>query len=258
MIRKNRTREELIVAFNLYCKIPFSKINHKHPQIIQLANIIWRTPSAIAWKLVNFASLDPSLQKRGIVGAKNIGKLDKEIFEEFTNNWSDLSYESEILFAQYFQSDIISHKKDEIEEIYEIKEWQVKETIVRVRVNQSFFRKVVLSSYENKCCITWIEIPELLIASHIIPWSKDEKNRLNPQNGICLNAIHDKAFDRGLISIDKNFKVIISPRIKSIYNDAMKSFFYDFEGKSITLPNKFIPNEEFIIYHNNKIFQAWN
>lgn len=179
MKRKNWTREELIVAFNLYCKIPFSKINYKHPQIIQLAKIIGRTPSAVAWKLVNFASLDPSLQVRGIIGAKNTGKLDKEIFDEFTNNWADLSYESEMLFAQYFKEDIIiSQEKDDIEETYKIKEGQVKETIVKARVNQSFFRKAVLSSYENKCCVTGIGISELLVASHIIPWSKDEKKQI--------------------------------------------------------------------------------
>lgn len=256
MERKNWTREELIVAFNLYCKIPFSKINYKHPQIIQLAKVIGRTPSAVAWKLVNFASLDSSLQARGIVGAKNTGKLDKKIFDEFTNNWADLSYESEVLFSQYFKENIIATQEQvDTEEIYEIREGQVREVLVKVRVNQSFFRKAVLSSYENKCCITGIEIPELLVASHIIPWSKDEKNRLNPQNGICLNSIHDKAFDRGLITIDKDFKIIVSPKIKNIHNESMKMFFYDFDGKSITLPKKFIPNEEFIFYHNNNIFQ---
>jgi len=258
MERRNWTREELVVAFNLYCKIPFSKINYKHLQIIQLANIIGRTPSAVAWKLVNFASLDHSLQARGIAGAKNTGKLDKEIFDEFTNNWSDLGYESEMLFSKYFKEDLLPMKEqyiDDEEEIYQIREGQVKETVVKVRVKQSFFRKAVLSSYENKCCITGIEISELLVASHIIPWSKDEKNRLNPQNGICLNSIHDKAFDRGLITIDKDFRIIVSPKIKNMYNESMKTFFYNFEGKTITLPKKFIPDEEFIFYHNNNIFQ---
>ncbi len=84
--RKNWTRNELIMAFNLYCKIPFSKINYRHDQIVKLAEAIQRTPSAVAWKLVNFASLDPSLAERGIRGATNTGKLDKIVFEEFTNN----------------------------------------------------------------------------------------------------------------------------------------------------------------------------
>ena len=131
--------------------------------------------------MANFASLNPSLLERGIVGAKNTGKLDKEIFDEFTNNWSDLSYESEMLFSKYFKEESITAKEkyDDEEQIYQIREGQVRETIVKTRVNQSFFRKVVLSSYENKCCITGIETSELLIASHTIPWSKDEKNREN-------------------------------------------------------------------------------
>ena len=63
------THNELIVAFNLYCKIPFGRIHIHNPQIITLAKAIDRTPSAVSWKLANFARLDPSLKKRGIEGA---------------------------------------------------------------------------------------------------------------------------------------------------------------------------------------------
>lgn len=251
--RINWNREELIVAFNLYCKMPFSKINYRHPLIIKLADAIGRTPSAVAWKLVNFASIDPSLQKRGIVGAKNIGKQDKIIFEEFASNWNDLAYESELLYSKYFQESIEIDDKDDI---FEIKEGKVKEALVKVRVNQSFFRKAVLSSYENKCCITDISIPDLLIASHIVPWSKDEKNRLNPQNGICLNSIHDKAFDKGYITIDFDFRVVISKKIEDYKEDInIQRFFYDFEGKNINLPKRFIPDENFLKYHHDVIFK---
>jgi hypothetical protein len=63
MMRENWNREELIVAFNLYCKIPFERITSRNPEIINLAKIIGRTPSAVALKLVNFARLDPELRK---------------------------------------------------------------------------------------------------------------------------------------------------------------------------------------------------
>ena len=107
----------------------------------------------------------------------------------------NLAYESEIQLAK-----LLNHKIEIDEEIdFEIKEGKVREGVVKVRVNQSFFRNTVLASYENKCCITGISIPDFLVASHIIPWSKDEKNRLNPENGLCLNSIHDKAFDKGFI-----------------------------------------------------------
>lgn len=64
--------------------------------------------------------------------------------------------------------------------------------------------------------MTGISISELLIASHIKPWkvSNNEDEKTNPRNGLCLNALHDKAFDRGLITIDKNYKIIVSSKLK--------------------------------------------
>lgn len=70
-----------------------------------------------------------------------------------------------------------------------------------------------MSNYINGCGITGISIPELLVASHIKFWSKNEKNRLNPSNGICLSATFDKAFDKGLIAIDSDFKVLFSSKL---------------------------------------------
>lgn len=246
MARRNWTREELIVAFNLYCKIEFSKINYRNPIIIKLAEAINRTPSAVAWKLVNFASLDPSLTKRGIKGATNTGKLDKIIFKEFTNNWEELAYESEILLSKFIKEEIAIND--------EIKFEEVKRT-VKTRVNQSFFRSAVLSSYNFKCCVTGIDIPELLVASHIIPWSKDKKNRLNPQNGLCLNNLHDKAFDKGYISFDKNYKMILSNSLLKSKDKYVQKYFKEFEGKELIMPKRFIPDESFLEYHNQNIFQ---
>jgi putative restriction endonuclease len=254
--RKNWTRNELIVAFNLYCKIPFSKINYKHKLVIALANAIGRTPSAVAWKLVNFSSLDPSLKERNIKGATNIGKLDKVIFNEFYQDWSALAYESELLLADFLGQKLdISPIDDDIS--FELKEGKVRESIIKVRVNQSFFRSAILASYDNKCCITGISIPDFLIASHIIPWSKDEKNRLNPENGLCLNSIHDKAFDKGFMTIDLDYKIKLSPAIASFKNEInIQKFFYEFDNKSIELPKRFLPNKDFLIYHHENIFKT--
>lgn len=255
--RRNWSREELIVAFNLYCKIPFSKINYHLPQIKELADAIGRTPSAVAWKLVNFASLDPDLKKRNIEGAKNVGKQDKAIFEEFKGNWEKLITESELAYEN-----LVKVKKDEIEderiEIYydESKLGLTKETITKQRVNQNFFRKTVLASYENKCCVTGIPIPELLVASHIIPWKDDEKNRLNPQNGLCLNSIHDKAFDKGLITFDEDFKIVLSPKIlKYEADEGTKKLLISYNRAEIRMPTRFFPNQEYLEYHRKHIFQ---
>ena len=249
--RRNWIRDELIVAFNLYCKIPFSKINYRHHLIIKLAEAIDRTPSAVAWKLVNFASLDPSLTKRGVKGATNTGKLDKVIYDEFTNNWEDLAYESELLLSSFLNKDINSLFEEKIA----FKEGLEKVREVKIRVNQSFFRNTVLSSYNFKCCLTGMDVPELLIASHIIPWSQDKKNRLNPQNGICLNNLHDKAFDSGLITFDSSFKMVLSKQLKENKNVSIETYFHKFDGVQLNFPKRFIPDKEFMEYHSKNIFQ---
>lgn len=100
MARKDWTREELIVAFNLYCKIPFGRIHIRNPLIIELAEAIGRTPSAVSWKLANFARLDPALRKRNVKGASHGARVEVEIWNEFNQNWEKLAFESERLLSQ--------------------------------------------------------------------------------------------------------------------------------------------------------------
>lgn len=250
MERKNWTREELILAYNLYCKIPYGQFNTSSADVKTLADVIGRTPGAVAFKLVNFVSLDPRQKQLGRKGATNIGKLDKDIFNEFATNFDEMFFESERLLSE---RTII---KESIVKIDETKKGEYKIRETKVRVNQDYFRTLVLSNYSNICTITGIKIPELLIASHIKPWSNDEQNRLNPSNGICLSATFDKAFDRGLITIDKKYKVIFSTKLKKysredFFNEELRRF----ENKEIILPIKFLPSEEFLTYHNEVIFQ---
>lgn len=248
--RRKWTRDELIIAFNLYCKIPFSKINYRLPQIQEFAVLINRTPSAVAWKLVNFASLDPRLKTRNISGAKNRSKLDEEIFNEFYGNWNSLVVESEI------KSELLQMKNNAQEIQFNGRAGKDIETTVKARVNQSFFRKAVLATYEGKCCITGTNIPELLRASHIIPWSIKEETRLNPENGLCLDSLHDQAFDQGLITLDTEYRVILSNRIvASFSNQFIQQSFAPYEGKRIIMPKRFIPNQDFIEYHRQYIFK---
>jgi putative restriction endonuclease len=249
------TRDELIIAFNLYCKIPFGKIHHSNPAIISLAKILGRTSSAVSWKLANFASLDPSLQKRNIAGASHISKLDVEIWGEFNHDWGKLSFESERLLANKIGNQV--EKLTEIE-IFDLpKAGKEREAVIRVRVNQSFFRKAVLAPYNFQCCITGLEIPELLNASHIIPWSKDEANRVNPRNGLCLNAIHDRAFDRGLLTITPEFTVKISKAVKQVnVSSAVQDFLLRYDGLTINKPARFLPDPKFLKYHNKNVFRA--
>lgn len=253
MKRRPWARNELIIAINQYCKMPFGKIHIRNLEIINLADILGRTPSAVSWKLVNFASLDPSLQARGISGAKNSSKLDREIWNEFYDNWEELGFESEKLIAEF--------KNEPIERSADIfvddlpKEGKDREAIVKARVNQSFFRKNILSAYSYKCCITGIAVPDLLIASHIKPWAEDKKNRLNPRNGLCLNALHDKAFDKGWVCLSDDFKLIVSKKLKqAMPENIVEQYFQAYENKPIELPHRFLPDANFLAFHREEKF----
>lgn len=126
-------------------------------------------------------------------------------------------------------------------------------------MNQNFFRKTVLSAYDFTCCITGIRTEQLLIASHIKPWkdsSEDEK--VNPRNGLCLNALHDKAFDRGFITLSETGQIIISDGMKDIYDGkVVEDYFGRYAGRQIFNPERFLPDKEFIKYHNEEIFENW-
>jgi putative restriction endonuclease len=249
MPRRDWTREELIVAFNLYCKIPFGQIHIRNPLVIELANAIGRTPSAVSWKLANYARLDPSLQKRNIVGARHGSRSEVEIWDEFNNNWEKLAFESQRLLKR-----LLGRPLELDVEASDFPEGRSRDSIVRTRVNQAFFRSTVLAAYESQCCITGLAIPQLLTASHIVPWSVDEKNRTNPRNGLCLNAIHDKAFDCGLLTILPELRVKLSPKLKVHSDDAASTFLFRFENVSIQQPRRFAPAPDFLKYHNEKIF----
>lgn len=253
MAIKHWTRDEEIIVFNLYCKIPFQQSSKNHPDVIKIANLIGRTPSSVNMKIGNFGSFDETLKKRGIVGLTNASKLDKEIWDEFNGKWDELAYKSEKLIAQLQFKPIEDNLNTDsiplgIERIAKVKQ----------RVNQSFFRSAVLSSYSTTCCITGLNTSSLLIASHIKPWNKsNETEKTNPCNGICLNALHDKAFDKGFITITTDYRIRVSNKITDIYDgETVKKFFNYYNGKQIILPEKFIPKKEFIEYHNDLIFQV--
>ncbi|MFV0180529.1 HNH endonuclease [Empedobacter falsenii] len=248
----NWTREETIIAFNVYCKVPFKSSSKTNPTIIKYANIIGRSPSALNMKVGNFGRLDPELRKQGIVGLGNGSKLDEIVWNEFNGNWDKLAFESEKLIAEFQNKSIEQIESFNIEDFPKGEE---RETIIKVRVNQSFFKSTILSSYNLKCCITGLSVPDFLVASHIKPWSKDLENRTNPHNGLCLNSIHDKAFDRGYITVTPNYKILVSNFFDGYSNDlAVTEFFKKYQNQSINLPDRFLPSKDFLDFHYNEIF----
>lgn len=250
-------RNETILAYELYCRTPFSKISSTNPDIIALAELLGRTPGSVGLKMHNLAHFDPELQKRNVTAMAHGSKLDAEIFHEFETDWAGLSYLAQTIKAEMLHQEVADML--DLEDVSEMPAGEYRERMTKIRVGQYFFRLSVLNSYKNQCCITGANHKNLLIASHIKPWSAcDERTeRTNPSNGLCLNPFHDKAFDKGLITIDKNYHVVISKEIKDVKMDRKtRDWFMSYEKHQIDLPDKFYPGKEFIEYHNDVVFRG--
>lgn len=125
-----------------------------------------------------------------------------------------------------------------------------KEATTKIRIGQEYFRRMLLQIYDNKCCVTGLNVPITLRASHIVPWKEDKTNRLNPENGLLLSATYDAAFDKNLISFDEDYRMIVSKYIKDFYTASVtREYFEAFEGKRIALPMKYLPNQIFLSKH---------
>lgn len=255
MERRLWSKEELILAFNLYLKLPFGKMHKGNADIIRLADLLHRTPSSIAMRLGNFANIDPYHRERGISGLSGGVKQCQPIWDEFNNNREKLIFESEKLLASLENQTIENKYSDVLQNInLPLGEEMVYE--VKTRINQNIFRQIILNVYSSKCAISGINIPELLNASHIIPWAINENERLNPSNGICLSKLYDATFDKGLIGIKKDYSIVLSSKIKKHKKDSYYDKYFGFlESKKINLPERFHPNKDFLEYHLDTIFQ---
>jgi putative restriction endonuclease len=250
------TRNELVLAFNLYLKLPFGKLHSRTPEIIHLAEIIGRGSNAVAMRLNNFASVDPYHQQRGIGGLPGGKKQVEPIWHEFINNRAELLFESEKILAE-FENQTIDAKFAEILSGTENLKGETKVREVKTRVNQNVFRQIVLANYNRKCAITGIDILDLLVASHIIPWSQNEEERLNPENGICLSALYDRAYDKGLIGITEKYQIILSSEIKKKENTKFYSHtFGNVNMITLQLPQKYLPKKEFLRFHMDTVFRG--
>ena len=245
------TRPQTLAALHVYLQLPFGQLHQRHPKIKQLALWIGRTPGSVALKLVNLASLDPMIVASGRVGMAGSSALDRKIWSELQAHWDTVALEAAAEYERLASNAGVVADADLLEgEPIEIEEGRTRSANVQVRVNQARFRKAVLSSYNATCCISGLRHDKLLIASHIVPWSEDTHNRLNPQNGLCLSALHDRAYDQGLISITPDFKIHVSPKLTAAKGD---NFITDvllrFHKQSIQLPERFRPAPEFLLWH---------
>ncbi len=237
-------------------KIEFGKTNKTHPKIIELANIINRTPSAVGMRLGNFASVDPYHQNRGVKGLSNGIRQVQPIWDEFFENKEELIFESERILAERQNIELEDKYQQVLFDTRDLK-GETKIRAVKTRVNQCVFRDIIMMNYSSKCAITNIDIPDLLFASHILPWSKNEKERLNPENGICLSALYDRAFDRGYISFNDDYKVLLSSTLKeNSSKQYYAQYFAPIENQKLIDTVKYNPSKHFLEYHRDTIFNS--
>lgn len=243
------SRDETLLAFALYCKLPFGKLHQRNPEIVALAQVIGRTPSSVVMKACNFASLDPAQQQRGIKGLVNASKREEEIWKEFFLD--SIAIVDEIERARSRYNDTPAPEQESrtpsgpSEAVME----------VRVRRHQSFFRSTILSTYGTRCALTSLAVPELLVASHIVPWSESTTRRCDPTNGLCLNALHDRAFDRGLITFDEEACLVASPALLDGHELGLLHETLPLVGHRLHLPDRFQPDLDAIRFHREHIFK---
>lgn len=244
-VRKVWTREDVIIAYALYCVTPLSKINMGNTAIQEVACIMSRSVPSLVMRMQNFRALDPKASS----GLGNVAKMDKAIFEEFRKDWGDLSLQAErITGLALFDADSVNGAK-RISDLTDHK---------RVTWERVFFRKAVLAAYEYKCCISGQMLPNMLVASHIKPYKacRSGNDRMTPENGLCLNVFYDKAFDQGLITIDPSLTIWVSQAAKEYPDAFTEKWLLGLQGESIILPARFRPQNEFLEYHNEKVFKG--
>jgi putative restriction endonuclease len=254
MERRAWTRDQLVKTLALYCQLPFGKMHSRHSAVVALANAIERTPSAVALKLVNFASLDSDLRGRGVGGMGNTSAADRSIWAEFFGRWDVLADNS--IVVEPTESAEAPARKGSAPPAAPTGPTEVLRETTQRR-GQSFFRAAVIAAHDGKCCITGITSEAMLRASHIVPWSHDPALRLDPRNGLCLNALHDAAFDRGLITLSDQFVLQISKRVKAeVPAEIYREMFESRAGSPILMPQRFTPSPEMLEFHRRRVFVA--
>ena len=250
--RANWTRPQTLAALHIYFQLPFGQLHARQPKIKQLSEWIDRTPGSVALKLCNFASLDPLIVASGRSGMGNVSAQDRMIWKELQADWDKVALEAIAEYERLANERGVIADLDLLEAPF-LEDGRTRSAIVQVRVDQARFRRSVLAGYNTTCCISHLKHEKLVVASHIIPWSEDVKNRLNPHNGLCLSALHDKAFEQGLITITPDFRVCVSEKLKAYEDDEfIRATLLEFDGRLISMPNRFAPNAAFLAHHNRR------
>lgn len=253
-MKDNWTEEQITVVLYEYCRRPFGQFSGTKPFIEELGHLLHRSPGAIVRKVGNLAHFDPQMKARGVGGLEHTAKMDKMVWDKYFEHWGQLAYDAEMLIARFKEKDFEASLEESISiDLSTLPKGEERKQVVKQRINQDFFRKTVLSSYSYSCCITGLNNPTLLQASHIVGWSKDEENRTNPQNGLCLNVLFHKAYDDNLLGISPDYEVFVSERFFGEHMKVVEQKTIDYirsiDHRKLTLPHRFYPNKDFLAMH---------
>lgn len=253
MSRRNWQPDELLLVLHLYCRTPFGKLHRRNPEIKRLAEYIGRTPGAVAMKAGNFGYLDPFLQQKGL---SSVAEADRVLWERFLNNRQTVALEAETLFERYDAEAKDNTPLGIADPPLPTGPTEITEQ-VKVRRVQGFFRRAVMARFDNQCAVSGLKLKALIVASHIIPWSKDEERRADPANGIALNSLYDKAFDEGYMTFDEDLRVCLAKDLKSHLEDsALCKRLLDVEGFPMRTRN-FKPDPKAMEYHRDHCFEKY-
>ncbi|NLF99423.1 MAG: HNH endonuclease [Lentisphaerae bacterium] len=246
------SRQELLAAFRLYCRTPFGQLHQTNQDVIELARVLGRTPAAVSMKACNFASFDPAHRKRGVAGLRHASRADRDLWREFEENAEKIAVEAEAACASLSLCEGEEADGDGL--VIPDGPTEVLGA-ARIRRVQGFFRDAVMVSYDYRCALSGIAFPQLLNASHIIPWRDSIERRADPRNGIALNALYDRAFDRGLITFDEEMRLVVSSRLKSKNPPTLqRQALLEVEGTRLRPAQRFAPDPVALAYHRERIF----
>jgi hypothetical protein len=253
MNRSEWNRNDTVLTLALY-KAKGPSHDKEDPEIREVARLTGKTPSSIVLKLGNFKWIESG----GKAGLSHATRLDEKIWKEFVGREEALHAEAEKIREETYSKSRRIEEDQIIEDEGRLLKGQVLLTEVlskvRARLQTEALRRIVLRDYDETCAFCDMNLPQLLEVAHIRDWEEDTKNRLNPSNTLCLCLLHHGAFDSKLLTVLPDGAILLSQEIATNHSSAVETMLKGIDRKKMRMPHRFLPNAEFLNYHNEKFF----
>lgn len=254
--RRNWTEQEYLAALVLYLTVPSGRHDSRNPRVRELAEAMGRTSGSVVMRLANFRACDPNA---GTVGLTHISQGDAALWERYLSD-PEGTVEAAVGAFDAVMGSAGLDGESSVEDVLVaddlvLPQITTREAVVSQRVNQSYFRNALLDNYGERCCVTGISVPSLLVASHIKPWAASEgpEERLTAANGLLLNALHDRAFDQGYLTLDFDGRMRVSSKPP---HGGGNDILWRCDGLAVARPKRLPPAREFVEYHQDVVFKG--